>query len=492
MNKFILLLIIFNVKLLNCQNEEFNLSKKGLIYSDTTMKQLKDIVDSLNLKYKACELNKTYLSVLQAKANYFKLKKTDIKIAKINIERGISFSDFIKKFPKTIIEKELLVTKSKYKNYNNKDVIEFNSIVLNGKFEHELNFDTLLELYNGSLKDRWIIEYNPQSEYFDESIEGFYFLEDLKSIPIPLNYAKQIQYSDCMIDTSNDVFYKTADRYSYRTERRKTTSFIDSINNLTKMPKYNGIEYEGKDYNEFLNKLNAWEKSKNMTIDSLLSVNPHFLKMLNDEFDTIKKNGGSDDEFEEYVEKYISKKAALELKRNRIVVGGCSMDQSPRYHAFSIAQLSAETTNWEIFLRAHLNIMNDRFDRMSDGSYAYGRRGTYIKELEELDLNVSDLLLGICLRIDNPSYNHYFGNIGRLGRAISESNKVLQFEDKMIQMITDNQLDDYNRILIYYLYLNYVYHLDSKKKKETANVKLEKAISLMPIYISSKLKIKKD
>lgn len=90
-------------------------------------------------------------------------------------------------------------------------------------------------------------------------------------------------------------------------------------------------------------------------------------------------------DFEEYVSCYKSPKVALELKRSRIVVGGCSQDMSPRVHAMNIALLSAETINWEIFLRSHLDIMNDNFERMSDGSYAWAGRKTYIKELEVLD-----------------------------------------------------------------------------------------------------------
>jgi len=44
------------------------------------------------------------------------------------------------------------------------------------------------------------------------------------------------------------------------------------------------------------------------------------------------------------------------------------MDESPRTHARAIALLAAETNNWDILLRAHIDIMNDRFERRSDGS----------------------------------------------------------------------------------------------------------------------------
>jgi hypothetical protein len=161
-------------------------------------------------------------------------------------------------------------------------------------------------------------------------------------------------------------------------------------------------------------------------------------------------------------------------------------------HAQRIAILAAETANWEVFLRAHLNIMNDRFDRMSDGSYAWAKRETYIKELEVLDINVLDLLLGITLRMENPSKNHYYGSINRLGRALAETNKSAEIEAKMLQMIADNTLDDYNRILIYYLFSNYNANIESKEKQAENRIKLTAAVNMLPAYLATKIKIENE
>lgn len=168
------------------------------------------------------------------------------------------------------------------------------------------------------------------------------------------------------------------------------------------------------------------------------------------------------------------------------------MDQSPRFHALQIAKLSAETVNWEIFLRSHLDIMNDRFERVSDGSYAWGARKTYIKELEVLDINVQELLLGICLRIENPSANHYYGDISRIGRALSETIDGAGIEEQMLGMISDNKLDDYNRMLIYYLFLNYNYNLEDKVRKEENEKKLKTAVQALPQYLSVRILAEKE
>jgi hypothetical protein len=177
------------------------------------------------------------------------------------------------------------------------------------------------------------------------------------------------------------------------------------------------------------------------------------------------------------------------MKRNRIVVGQCSQDDGPRIHAMNIAVLSAESTSWEVFLRAHLDIMNNRFERASDGSYAWGRRNTYIREIEELDIDMQELLLGISLRISNPSENHYYGSIGRLGRALSETTNRRQLEETILAMIQDEKLDDYNRLLMHYLFLNYTYYLPEKKDRERNLQELEQADKTLPVYLRSKIKI---
>lgn len=188
------------------------------------------------------------------------------------------------------------------------------------------------------------------------------------------------------------------------------------------------------------------------------------------------------------------KKKAKLLKemRNTHVVGGCSQDSRPREHAINIALLSAETYNWEVFLKAHLDIMNDRFDRMSDGSYAWDQRKTYIKELEELNIHVADLLLGISFRIENPAENHYFGSIGRIGRALSETKNNSEIETALLTIVADTELDYYNRLLFYFLFKNYNYHLKDEVAQNTNSEKLRLAATTFPDFMSTKLNLEKD
>jgi hypothetical protein len=301
-----------------------------------------------------------------------------------------------------------------------------------------------------------------------------------------------IQYSDCLVDTTAEIFFEEARRKVLDIENgdsMKVQKFIEYVHEITAMPRY-GKAFNEKDYSIYLQEYKLWESLRMSRIDSVRRTNGRFDKLLTEAISAGMHGWPREeyyDEFEEYVEVYYSKKMALEMKRKRMVMGTCSQDSGPRIHALNIARLSAETTNWEVFLRAHLNIMNDRFARVSDGSYAQAGRQTYIRELEVLDINVLDLLLGISLRIENPSQNHYFGDIARLGRALSETNKPRETEARMLEIISDDELDDYNRMVIYYLFLNYNNSLQDEGRKLTNNKLLKSAVGKLPVYLSSRL-----
>lgn len=179
----------------------------------------------------------------------------------------------------------------------------------------------------------------------------------------------------------------------------------------------------------------------------------------------------------------IEQEKLLEEMRKTVVYGMCSQDSRPRYHAMHIAQLAAETQNWDVFLKAHLDIMNDNFQRMIDGSYAYGARKTYIQELEHLNINLMDLIFGISLTFKDPAEHHYFGDISRIGRALSESNDKESVEKAMIDAIEDSSLDLLNRIRIYFMFKHYIsYHpINEQEKKQE---KLEAAIAMLPYNLN--------
>lgn len=468
------------------QNTEFKQSESGLIYSDTTIKQLKFIVDSLNLKFRVCELSKDYYSFSQTKTHSLSIDKKYYEKAMMDMNRDISLSDFEQKYNPTVVT-DLVVIRYEYTNDKNEKILSFHSVDLGKVGGFTLNFSDRIDQYKKPLKGKWVYSFYESNDYASLSI--LYIVEEFEKIKLPEKYARMIQYADCMVDTNTQIFYeeaKNTGRNFINNDGKHLKAFLKYTHLKTNMPEYSD-NMSDEDWELYHKRYRTWDSLRFIRVDSLRSVDHEFTKLFNRAMEEVFKNGSAGDEFEEYVARYYSTKKALELKRNRIVVGGCSMDNSPRIHALNIAVLSAETISWEVFLRAHLDIMNDRFDRASDGSYAWAARKTYIKELEVLDINVHDLIFGISLRIDNPSKNHYFGSIGRLGRALSETEHKDEIENQMLEMIGDNSLDNYNRILIYYLYLNYVHHIEDKKLKEKKTILLNAKVKEMPLYIASRL-----
>jgi len=478
------------------QNPEFAKSGNGLIYSDVTISQLRHIVDSLNIKFRICDLHKVYLAKAQARGNYISLDDGDIKAARRDIENHISYDEFVKKYPKAESSADLLVVRYIYKDYDDKDAIEFSNPELDGSDGYSILFEENINQYKRPLKGKWVFDYQKKSKDSDESLEGFYFTTEFEAMALPEKYARMVQYSDCMVDTSVEIFKEKAKRTGVRylssksSNRSAVNEFLKYIHQKTARPEFTE-EYTEATYEKYWQKFKIWDSLRYEKIDQLKENNKEFTDLLQAAIkEALDDASASDDEFEQYVSRYDSPKIALELKRSRIVVGGCSMDNSPRVHAMNIALLSAETVNWEIFLRSHLDIMNDNFARVSDGSWAWAGRKTYIKELEVLDINVIDLLLGISLRVENPGDHHYYGSIGRLGRALSESEEKENIEKKILEMISDSQLDDYNRVLMYYLFLNYNHYVENEDERKQNIEKLKLAVNTLPGYISQKIVFK--
>ena len=397
------LLIILLVTLqVSAQETEFKTYKNGLIYSENTISQLTHIVDSLNLQYSTCELNKTYYAKPQTIAHFIEIKHKDSKEAIQDLKNEMSFDDFIKKHQPEEVLKNKLITKFRYNNYKNEPTVSFKLISPKRSYRyHELNFTENLAQYNKNLKNKWIFQYNKNNDL----LAAIYFPNTLKAKALPNSYARKIGYSNCLIDTTAVKFLKSAKR--------------------------GWVELPEK-----------WQE---------LSLT--------------------------------KKKSLLTKLRNTKVYGSCSMDSSPREHALRIALLSAETIDWKVFMRAHLDILNDYFDRASDGSYAQAGRKTYLKELETIGINVPDLIMGITFRVENNPKNHYYGSISRMGRAITEAKEREKIATEILAIINNKNLDDYNRYLFYFLYANYVAHLKDSKIQAIAKAELKLAKKNLPQYL---------
>lgn len=492
-------LAIFSLSLSigRAQITEFSAHPNGLIYSDTTMAQLHHIVDSLNNKFGQCHFTNAFYSVLQGKGIYFSFKGKKNKIIK-DIAKGLSYNEVSQKYKPDREYKDLFLIKSEYVNYKNSNEIKISTVSLTGGRGNSISFNDSQEIANQLQQGSWLYSTN------DNSIYGFYITQTFTSQKLPEKYTRLINYSDCLVDTTNDIVFSNSKGYRKEEEmdsladKYGINDFFKFINNYPSQPKEpvrkeNVSSKEYDDYwamwGKYWDTLYQWEFQRDSNVDANLSKTPQFMPLLISAVDSAIKYSIKGSQLEKYASKYLPSEKVLDLKRTYRVVGSCSMDSRPRTHAQEIAVLSAENARWDVFLRAHLNIMNDRFDRVSDGSWAMAARKTYIKELELLDINVLDLVMGISLRVENTTPFHYYGSISRLGRALAETENTQAAEDKMLDIIADTALDDYNRVLIYYLFDNYNYYI-SNFERRVANVqKLRLAVATMPAYIAQQIKI---
>ena len=448
--------------------QEFRRYDNGLVYDKSTMTQLHIIVDSLNNEYLQCSERPTYYSLPQARVHVLKSDQNG-KAIEAAIKRGLDFEALKAEFPEAteILNLQAVRFLDEDDGEPIKEYYVFNALgrsVLTVKRPIYTSAPT---------KSTWLVS------RYNESIKAAYFTEDLSSQALPIQYAQMISYSDCMVDTTEQIF-RTEAKYEYYegSANSAAAKFWEDWKGPEKSPNREDFKDAQKYYMAYY----EYDSLKMKALEKELERNNQLKQKLTDVVDQVLAKGGSNERFEYITEQFISADKALELKRNRKVMGSCSQDSRPRDHALEIARLSAETTNWSVFLRSHLNLMNDRFERASDGSYAWAQRMTYMKELESLEIDMVGLLVGISLRYQNASENHYYGSNYRIGRAIAEAKDPQKHLETIYQGIQDESLDTYNRMLLSYLVLN---SLRSNKDQwsETDYAKAREAIGSLPSYL---------
>jgi hypothetical protein len=390
------------------QEGEYPTYKNGLMYSEATMDQLGRIVDSLNLRFRSCELNRQYVSKRQAIGTHLAFEGKSMDGVRRAMDEGMGLEQVISQFRPKSIHRDVLLVRHDYKS-GNTPVVEYEGFV-DGDWDNpsiEFAGDASSTHLSGG---QWIVGEVIEWGVGVKVLEVFHLSTPFRSTVLPERYARLVQYVDCLVDTTTLVTLPTAQL----------------------------AEYGPPDLPEEVATLPMTEQIT--LLDSL---------------------------------------------RNLRVVGDCSQDEGPREHARNIALLAASTVQWEVFLRAHLDILNDRFPRMSDASNAWPGRETYLRELEELDIEVLDLMLGMSLRVENKSQNHYYGSVDRVGRALAETRQPEELEKRLFAMMADPELDDYNRVISYYLLTNYQYHLKDEKRKEALGAQIEEAVKTLPDYLAA-------
>jgi hypothetical protein len=438
----------------------------GLMYASTDIQEMKKTTDSLNLRYLECVANPVYYSWPQTQAMLIKLKVLQKHAEKVvsRLKQNIPLEQIYREIPEVVAEDSthvVLARRPRDTKYDKED----ETVLYSGNGNGFNNFRFSGQLIWGS----YIFDSDNMGKYTFISV--WRLDKPFSTVQLPQEYAKMIQYVDCMIDT-NMVLMLDKGR-SYEEDNLP----LDSLKMLVFLKRHKLPTGDRKV------KYIDLEEADEQYVREEFNNNPRIRQLFSNAVKEALEKGNGSTELESLAEGLCSKDTILLMKRSRIVVGSCSMDDAPRRHARDIATLAAQTHQWPVFIRAHLDIMNDHFQRMSDGSYAQPMRKTYLRELELLDIPAQKLLLGSVLQLSNVPESHYYGNIRRIGRAFTESEHAADFEKTVKAYMKDEQLDPFNKCLFFLLYASYCYQQPEVAGEKSKISELKMELDAYPEYV---------
>ena len=165
----------------------------GIIYSDSTIKKLRKITDSLNYQFKQNKEELTFMSYPYAQAQYVKIDTKKIENRKEIFTNKIVLEELIKKYP-------VLATNKNSWVYKENDVEKHQSAEFKGftsKSWHGYPTDKWALIDTGDWvihKEGWI--YMPFRDYEALEMEASFLKSLFIQKKMPQKYAKMIQYAN--------------------------------------------------------------------------------------------------------------------------------------------------------------------------------------------------------------------------------------------------------------------------------------------------------
>lgn len=436
------------------------------LYPEEIMLKLKKEIGLKNKKFNPEKRGGLYRARPQGNAVYVKIE--GVNAAKVNelIAKNSSLPELKRLYPDLKVTPDVFFIKGRREEGTKKVVFQTIRIADDG---HTEILSPNATDYDQDLSGKWVADYYKGPRPEADVLLALLIREEFKRSELPEKARLAIEYTDYMIDTNT---------YIYKSDKITRARFYNlkpsRIDTLIRKAKADGI-YPVKEKERSIAQKRDLEEFLTKTTEVILKEGPWGFEM---------------DQFENHVELYLSKEKALELKRRRRVMGSCSMDNGPIIHATNIARLAGETCCMEIFLRSHLDILNDNFERMIDASYAQPGRKTYGKELEALGVDFRYLVPGILLRADHFAVNHYYGELNRTGRAMAELDSKAAVYRTIETLIADRKLDLYNRLCLVFFAEAYNYNLKklSLTTEADANLKRLKVLTAdFPVYVNAPL-----
>ncbi len=477
----------------------------GLIYSDSTIKKLRKIVDSLNHKFMQNEEESTFVNYPYAQAQYVKIDAKKVKNRKEIFTDKMPFEKFIQHYPTLEVRKNAWI-------YQEENVNSWQKLTFQGfdsRSWHEYSTDKWELIITGNWvvhKEGWV--YKPFKNYKALEMEASFISSPFIQKKIPQKYARMIWYADFLTDKPLEVKDKKMgdwnrmsvykDINDIKDKKPKLFNFLNFVLEFPNRPTRDtcyktkfedeviesGLIFSKKKERclaKYYQKLETWDSLRIEYIRKTLSKTDKFRLLLDEAIEETISTQISNPTIEFYIAEFKSRELALALSLDRKDEAGFD-NFSTGYcdHAKQILQLAAETANWSIFMDKHLYVLDENFEPECSHVKKGEFKRTYIKELEEIGVNVIDLLLGTSLRVNNPTKNHCYLNSRTVSRALSEIKNKDEVENKLLSMIQDQELDDFNRTIICSLFKNYNCLLKDLNRQGKNQKKYFKALSILP------------
>ncbi len=460
--------------------QSVSFQKDSSFYPPATRAKMRLISDSLHKNHNFYDSKKQYWAESQAIGHWVTMD-TLAQEAYEFLKTQPSFDAFIKKFPFAKVDKNQVVMRT-LNNWGDKKEIKFYALPNTPSGHHvAIPFDATI--YHGSLKGKWLAEILEAHQYRpNDELEAFFIEKPFEKRVIPNKYVQFIQYVDMLVDTNTNLYLT---KNAMMTHDTSSLPYRMALYRLA-FPKLNLMFYSNKDMPLGYN---CCEDSSYFFIDKI-SKTKEFIDLLVKASDEAIIKQAPSATLETMTLKYLSPKKVLRLKRLREVNTGCGNDNDPRFHYLSIAQIAGEVGDWNVFMCAHTTLLSYPFDGMRYDKIS----SVYTSELDSININVPNFLMGAFIKFDDPSNKHfslsdYYYFTG--SKFYTKHYKVI--ENMLCDAIADKELDDYNRFFCYALFNSFIDFQQNKipiekSKKVLLEKQREKVRLTLPSYLASKVK----
>ena len=488
----------------------FPLHANGLLYSDTLMGQLRHLADSMIARPRPAGRAGDYYSIKQTTGRLVRVDTGNVNGAFDDLRKGISYTAFVGKYSQADTNNRILVILNEAPGYQVAGTAAYYKVLPEGE---DYSASRIILVTDEDYRPLTGVEHSYYPEkvgingncvYYlsseqhtlrkKNSQDAYTFAFFLDGVPkasrLPESAMELIRWRDKVVDTAIDVYYKDAPWVSI--------DFRDLEFGPAQKAFDAYVERKGDSMAALYRPTHPYQDPRNARMEDFelkrryidsLQTDPVFKQLLAAAVAEVEaKNYYPFIYLERYMDAY-SPKAALEIRRHWKHATMDNFDQlTPRLYAMHIAYLAAELGNWPVFLRAQLALAIDPSGHYPDLTGSM-RRNNYLRELEALNIDVDEILLGN--ELSSPWPDQRFDRARLLGRALAlEGGDRRRLEGTVLKLITDAGLDDYHRLAMHYLFLNYESFLPEDGRRSKALERLKKADDTLPGYLSATVKVR--